>query len=120
MSIITAPAVNAGVVNRIEQRNIPNIEPTMFDRIEKVLALAAIHQHDSVILGAWGCGVFKNNPVDVASWFYTQLTDNPNYRGLFRMVVFAILDTSENQDVIRPFEERFRSFGKERSRQWVK
>ncbi|MGF1603152.1 MAG: TIGR02452 family protein [Thermosynechococcaceae cyanobacterium] len=70
VSIITSPAVNAGAVRQNEPLNLDRIAPIMKHRIQAVLAIARQHQHDSLVLGAWGCGVFKNEPADIARWFH--------------------------------------------------
>jgi uncharacterized protein (TIGR02452 family) len=106
VSVITAPAVNAGA---LAPRERAQAEPTMLGRTEKVLALAAAHGHEVLVLGAWGCGVFRNNPDDVARWFHHHLCKNPALRGAFRTVVFAVLDRSEDENTLRPFAERFGS-----------
>jgi len=106
VSIITAPAVNAGALRLTEHGQI---EPTMLRRTEKVLALAAAHQHEALILGAWGCGVFRNDPANVARWFRNHLCDNPALRGAFRTVLFAVLDSSADERTLRPFVEHFDS-----------
>src|SRR5262249_34690905 len=89
LSFITAPAVNAGIVRHREEGRI---EPVMRERVEKLLALALEHGHENVVLGAWGCGVFRNNPEQVAGWFAEHLTGGGAYRSAFRRVVFAVLD----------------------------
>jgi uncharacterized protein (TIGR02452 family) len=94
LSFITAPAVNAGVVRSRELDNVPQIEPVMLARIENVLAVAAHHGHDAVVLGAWGCGVFANDPEAVAGWFARHLTGEGLFASAFRRVVFAVLDRS--------------------------
>ena len=43
-----------------------------------VLALAAACGHRSLLLGAWGCGVFRNDPALVADAFGQWLAD-PRY-----------------------------------------
>jgi uncharacterized protein (TIGR02452 family) len=106
VSIITAPAVNAGALRPGER---PQIEPTMLGRTEKVLALAAAHRHEALVLGAWGCGVFRNDPADVARWFRRHLCDGTAFRGAFRTVVFAVLDASPEGRTLRPFAEQFGS-----------
>jgi uncharacterized protein (TIGR02452 family) len=40
-----------------------------------------------LVLGAWGCGVFRNDPRDVATTFRTHLE-----RYEFERVVFAVWD----------------------------
>lgn len=107
VSFLTVPAVNAGAVARNERHNLPHIEPVMVARIERLLALAVVHGHDTLVLGAWGCGVFANNPVDVASWFAQHLLNEGLYRGAFRKVVFAVLDSTPSRTTIRPFQQWF-------------
>lgn len=102
-SVITAPAVNTGVVKRNEPQNILNIEPYMRRRIEMVLALSLKHGYDSLVLGAWGCGVFQNDPREIALWFEDILKGK--YRDQFKRVVFAVY--ARNERFIRPFRERF-------------
>src|SRR5437764_10893947 len=70
-SFITCPAVNAGAV-RAKDRG--SIRPEMERRVGKVLALAAGHGHDGVVLGAWGCGVFRNDPGMIAELFHAALS----------------------------------------------
>lgn len=106
VSVITAPAVNAGALRPGERARV---EPTMRGRTEKVLALAAAHRHEALVLGAWGCGVFRNDPADVARWFGHYLCDDAAFRGAFPQVVFAVLDSSPGERVLRPFAERFGS-----------
>lgn len=106
-SFLTAPAVNAGVVLRQEKQNIAQIEPVMLARIEKILSVALIKGYRHLVLGAWGCGVFQNDPPSVAGWFQKHLRGNPVFKGVFEEVVFAVLDHSPDQRIIRPFETMF-------------
>ena len=103
-SFVTAPAVNAGAV---KDRERSQVRPTMFDRMEKVLSLAVIHGHDTLILGAWGCGVFKNDTASVARQFRQHLVERGTFRGAFRRVVFAVTDWSEERRFIGPFLAEF-------------
>ncbi|MFO1512388.1 MAG: TIGR02452 family protein [Verrucomicrobiota bacterium] len=68
-SLITSPAPNAGAIAQNEPANLPNVEPTLRRRAEQVLAIASAHQVDRLVLGAWGCGVFRNDPRLVARIF---------------------------------------------------
>ncbi len=103
VSIITAPAVNTGVVKRREFSNIDKIEPTMRRRIDQVLAISKKHGHKVLVLGAWGCGVFQNDPREAALWFEEALREK--YAGQFKRIVFAIY--ARNERFITPFRERF-------------
>jgi uncharacterized protein (TIGR02452 family) len=105
VSMITAPAVNAGVVRSQEPHNVGQIREVMSQRIERVLALAAHYRHDALVLGAWGCGVFANDPYEVAEIFAGHLLGEGRYARAFAEVVFAILD--RRGGIIRPFAEAF-------------
>lgn len=103
VSIITAPAPNAGVIKRQERKNIQHIKPTLVRRIDMVLTISKLYQHDTLVLGAWGCGVFDNDPVQVAELFEEAL--KTKYKGQFKNVTFAIY--SKEERFINPFQERF-------------
>jgi uncharacterized protein (TIGR02452 family) len=78
----------------------------MIRRMEQLLSIAVIHGHDHLILGAWGCGVFKNDPADVAEGFYDHLA-GATFQKRFKAVVFAVTDWSDERRFIGPFEKRF-------------
>ena len=65
-SIITSPAVHAHGVRRYMPEREAEIVPVMRERMVKVLAVAASHGHTSLVLGAWGCGAFGNDPATVS------------------------------------------------------
>lgn len=103
VSILTSAAVNAGVVKRQEPNNIDKIIPAMYQRTEKVLAIAHRKGYKNLVLGAWGCGVFQNEPEDIAKIFYELLTTK--FENCFEEIVFAI---KTNQDkIIDPFLKYF-------------
>src|SRR5262249_31356994 len=60
LSIITAPAPNAGEASRHGRGEADKVRRTLEARAGKVLAVAAAHGHTCLVLGAWGCGVFRN------------------------------------------------------------
>ncbi|HEX5154279.1 MAG TPA: TIGR02452 family protein [Parafilimonas sp.] len=103
VSVITSPAVNAGAVKQNERSNIQMLLPVMEKRMDKLLGLCAYYNHDVLILGAWGCGVFQNEPEDIAALFEMFLKGK--YDGLFRKIVFAV--KASNERFIEPFRKRF-------------
>ena len=107
VSFVTAPAVNAGAVRTNEPENLDRLEPVMLARMEKLLSLAVVHGHEVLVLGAWGCGVFANDPERVATWFARHLTGDGLFRTAFERVVFAVLDRTPTKTTIRPFERLF-------------
>ncbi len=107
VSLLTAPAVNAGAVRQNEPENIPRIQETMLRRMEKLLSVAVVCGHTTLVLGAWGCGVFQNDPADVAGWFRYHFVENETFRDAFDRVVFAVLDHSQDARAITPFHKAF-------------
>lgn len=65
-------------------------------KIEQVLNVALINNHVDIVLSAWGCGAFRNPPVDIANIFKKLLSTT--YKNQFRHVVFAVYDTSETSE----------------------
>ncbi len=104
---ITAPAVNAGAVRENEPKRVNMIQPVMEQRIEKLIALFVHLSQKRLVLGAWGCGVFGNDPTEVARWFSRYLgTDSP-YAPYIDEVVFAVLDNTADKRIITPFRNEF-------------
>jgi uncharacterized protein (TIGR02452 family) len=104
-SFITCPAVNPKVAQERDSTCGPAIRTAMAQRIRRALAIAAAHGHAEIILGAWGCGAFGNDPHEIAALF-NQALDGP-YRGTFATVVFAIVDWSAERRFLGPFERAF-------------
>ncbi len=86
-SVITAPAPNAGQAKRKGQGK--GVQEALHKRAGMVLALAQEKGHRTLLLGAWGCGVFRNDPNMVAQAFKTWLID-PRFAGAFSKVIFAV------------------------------
>ncbi len=102
-SFITAPAVNAGVVMEREKGSTEKIHSVMINRIKKILLIAALNNNKAIVLGAYGCGVFRNKAEDVAEYFRKVLNED-GYKLLFDKVVFAIYDNAVDKSKIRVFE----------------
>jgi len=107
--VITAPAPNAGAVRNNSPHEAEKIAPTLKRRAELVLAVAAAERIERLILGAWGCGVFRNDPAMVAATFAELLRGGGRFAGVFREVVFAIYDTTAEQVVLAAFRKQFAS-----------
>ncbi len=89
------------MVKRQEPEREVEIFGAMDVRIDKMLALALRQGNETLILGAWGCGVFRNDPEEIAELFKKHL--HGKYKNKFKRVVFAIL--TKKEEVIKPFEE---------------
>jgi uncharacterized protein (TIGR02452 family) len=66
-------------------------------------AVAIKRGHKAIILGAWGCGVFSNDPPDVATWFADALLEDRRLSGAFDQIVFAVLDIAEKKPTYNAF-----------------
>jgi uncharacterized protein (TIGR02452 family) len=106
-SVITAPAPNAGQLLRRNPDAMPEIDRALRQRAGYVLAVARDNGHRSLLLGAWGCGVFRNEPRMVADAFGCWL-ESPQFQGYFDLVVFGIYDSSKTKDTLTAFKDRFR------------
>ncbi|RJQ80799.1 TIGR02452 family protein [Pseudonocardiaceae bacterium YIM PH 21723] len=69
-----------------------DIQQLLATRAHRVLQVAAAHGHHTLVLGAWGCGVFRNDPRHVAQAFRDALPDFA-----FQHVTFAILGSPETR-----------------------
>jgi len=74
-------------------------------RIRRVLAIARAYGYVTLILGAWGCGAFGNDPERTAADF--RLALEGAWRGAFSEVVFAITDWSAERRFLGPFRDVF-------------
>lgn len=109
VSFVTAPAVNAGIVRQREGRHSRDIPEVMRRRINYVLAIAAENKHRTLVLGAWGCGVFRNDPAELARLFAEALAPTEPLAWMFDEVVFAIYDNSRAQNIFNAFQSRLGS-----------
>lgn len=74
-------------------------------RIHRVLAIARAYGYESLVLGAWGCGAFGNDPMQTAMDFREALEGS--FDGVFRHVAFAISDWSHERRSLGPFRDVF-------------
>ena len=72
-------------------------------RIRRVLAIAWSYGHAALVLGAWGCGAFANDPHRTARDFRQALEHD--FRGAFAYIVFAITDWSPERTFLGPFRD---------------
>lgn len=100
LSVITCAAP---VATRVGQ---PRSGDLLAARIRRTLGIAAAWGYESLVLGAWGCGAFGNDPERTARDFRAAL-EGP-FAGAFREVVFAITDWSPERRTLGPFRDVFR------------
>lgn len=88
-SVITSPAPNAGAIKRTQSDLLPELRSTFLRRWLNLFAVAEDTGHQTLLLGAWGCGAFHNDPVMVAETAAEALRST-RFSGAFEQVVFAI------------------------------
>lgn len=123
-SIISVAALNFRVghkTNNLEYASAdggftPEGRQVMFDKIRTIYRIALLNGHDSLVLGAFGCGVFRLKPELVAAYFNDVLQEE-EFHGKFHTVVFAMLEGKgssrkkvEDEGDFAPFYQVFGRF----------
>ena len=98
-SIISVAALNfkpGHKTNNLEYRAddggfTPEGEQVMCDKIRTIYRIALINGHDSLVLGAFGCGVFQLKP-DLVAGLFKKVLGEDEFRDKFHTVVFALLE----------------------------
>jgi uncharacterized protein (TIGR02452 family) len=89
VDVISMPAVNATIVKQTTKNSNEAIINTMRLRIKAIIAIAIHLKLENIILGAWGCGVFGNDPWDISRIFREVLND-PLFINRIPKIIFAI------------------------------
>ena len=104
-SIITAPAPNATESDALVAHQ--DVSATFARRLQYILRIAKTRGHTSLVLGAWGCGEFGNDPSMVAEVF-ANCFESEEFAGYFDRVVFAVLHNNKTKDNFETFLSQFR------------
>jgi uncharacterized protein (TIGR02452 family) len=99
LSFITCAAPYAPGVGQ------PQSGDLLQQRIHRVLAIARAYGHSSLVLGAWGCGAFANDPYRTARDFRKALENE--FSGAFSDIIFAVTDWSPERRTLGPFRDVF-------------
>lgn len=81
-SVITCAAPNFNSAKNHGVTESEN-EEVLARRVDFVISIAEEQKCDTVILGAWGCGVFGQNPAVVARLFEERFRTSPIKRAVF-------------------------------------
>ena len=79
--------MHASIINNGTYMNDAELFGCHVKRAVHILSCAAAKGADTLVLGAFGCGAFQNNPETVAKAYKTVLEIFPN---VFRRIEFAI------------------------------
>ena len=92
--------------NTLDNGNIPETDkPILKEKIRTILRIGALKGHDSLVLGALGCGAFCTPPAQMARLFHEVMYEN-EFQGYFKKIVFAIIDSPSSNNY-KPFKKEF-------------
>ena len=109
---IAVMTVSAPIASRMEPEELPDLENILRKRICGMLRTAIEEGYTRLVLGAWGCGSFGNDPELVAELFHQALIEsNPmtgtGIVGYFEEIAMAVFDHSAEQRWYQPFARYF-------------
>ena len=90
VTVVTAAAPNGNrALSAAVPLHGPDYRADFRRRMHHALRAAHAAGCSTVILGAWGCGVFRNRPDDVAA-LWSEVLDALEWRGRFACIAFAV------------------------------
>ena len=105
--VITCPAINRGaILKRVDMRNgVKESDWDMKNRMFKILLEFKERRCKTLILGAFGCGVFDNDPNVIAkNWI--DLINLEVFENSFDKIVFAVFDRPPKMSCYSAFESQ--------------
>lgn len=111
VSVITVAAMNRPELTSTMEICSHLVEGVK-NKMRSIFRIALRHRHDSVVLGAWGCGAFRNPPKHIAYLFHEVLNEI-EFKNKFRKIVFAIIEDHNSRKShnpegnLKPFQDEF-------------
>lgn len=90
MSFVSVAGINRPALESPE-RIAPELIAPVKNKIRTIFRIVLLHGHDSLVLGALGCGAFRNPPSHIARLFH-EVMEEPEFKNKYRILLFAILD----------------------------
>ena len=97
-----APNIRDGIADMTQQQ----YEDMVYSRIMRMLLVAASRGYNNLVLGAWGCGAFGNDPKIMSDLFKKAARETD---GLFETMEFAIVRNDEKPENYNEFSRNFKS-----------
>lgn len=94
---IAAPNKNLNVNNKHSEKDYTN---DLANKILQTLRAFKVNECEAIVLGAFGCGVFGNDPKKVAKLFHLLL-ESDEFKGVFKEVHFSIFGKNENYSIFK-------------------
>ncbi len=80
---------------------------TTINKIRTILRIGLKHNHNAIVLGAFGCGAFHNPPNHIAKLFH-EVIEEKEFKNKYKKIVFAIIeDHNSKSSNFKPFYNEF-------------
>ncbi|MGM9868968.1 MAG: TIGR02452 family protein [Sodaliphilus sp.] len=110
--------ISVAGINRPDLKDATHLADNMIEetknKMRTILRIGLRHGHDSLVLGALGCGAFRNPPSHIARLFH-EVFEEQEFKNKYRLISFAILDDHNAHRSHNP-EGNYLPFEKEFSR----
>ncbi len=111
MSFIAVPAMNRPDLDA-DGRIVPRLVAGIKNKMRMLFRIGLLKGHDSLVLGAWGCGAFRNPPAHIARLFH-EVLEEEEFKDKYRKIVFAIIEDHNSRKKhnpegnLLPFQKEF-------------
>lgn len=107
--VVTIAAPNrTAMINHLMTVDYRELTRILVNRIYHTLRAFKASNCESIILGAFGCGVFGNDPAKVAKIFHLLL-DSDEFKNCFKRVIFSVYETpSSSTGNFKAFNREFK------------
>ena len=78
----------------------------MLEKIRTIFRIGLDNGHDSLVLGAFGCGAYRLRP-DLVAPLFQQVMQEPEFCNKYKVITFAILDKRSSSHKFEPFYQLF-------------
>ncbi len=102
-AVVSVAAINGPELDRNGKYTESSREITL-SKIRSILRIARLHGHETLVLGAFGCGAFCNPPEQMAALFDEVLHED-EFWGAFKLVRFAIINNHRSSNNFESFEK---------------
>ena len=104
VAVMTCAAPN--IRDGIPDMNQEQYDDMVYYRIMRMLLVAASRGYKNLVLGAWGCGAFGNDPKKMSDLFKKAARDTD---GLFETMEFAIVRNDDKPENYNEFSRNFKN-----------
>lgn len=102
--VLTCAAPNLRGLPELDEEHRRGYENIMRHRVRRIFEVAAQENAEVLILGAFGCGAFRNPP-DIIARVFREVTEE--YRHTFRAIEYAVYCKDFESENFRIFRETF-------------